>query len=267
MTTNPPARSSAARKAWVFIGLALAFTIVAALAASLVGSVAYEPIALRHREFTSLITAVSVHVTSGDVTIERSTDAETDVATSGVHGLTYPTDQERVVGHTLIITSSCGLLVPFDNRCTRDYTIRLQPHVAVVADSEQGSIYVTGLDGSLSVHSDQGDVSIVGGSNTLVASSDQGDVTVSRSSATSLSVHSGQGDVSIDLMAPPTRVTAASGQGDVTVEVPRVRTSYQVDASSGLGNVTNDIGNNPASARVIDASSGQGDVTLGYGSG
>jgi hypothetical protein len=267
MTTNPPTRSAGARKVWVFVGLVFAFAIVAALAGSVVGSVAYEPVALRHREFTSLITAVSVHVTSGDITIEPSTGADTEVATSGVHGLTYPTDQERVVGHTLFITSSCGLLVPFDNRCSRDYTVRLQPHVGVTVDSEQGSINVTGLDGSLSVHSDQGDVTVIGGSKTLVASSGQGDVTVSRSGATSLSVHSGQGDVSVDLMAPPTRVSASSGQGGVTVELPRGRTSYQVQASSGQGSVTNRVGNNPASARIIDASSGQGDVIVGYGSG
>jgi hypothetical protein len=267
VTTNPPVRSSGVRKVWISVGLVFAVAIVAALAGSVVGSVAYQPVALRHREFTALITAVSVHVTSGDITIEPSADADTEVTTSGVHGLTYPTDLERVVGHTLLITSSCGSSVPFNNRCSRDYIVRLQPHVGVTVDSEQGSINVTGLDGSLSVHSDQGDVTVIGGSNTLVASSGQGDVTVSRSDATSLSVHSGQGDVSIDLMAPPTRVSAASGQGGVTLELPRGRTSYQVQASSGQGSVTNSVGNNPASARVITVSSGQGDVTVGYGRG
>jgi hypothetical protein len=68
-------------------------------------------------------------------------------------------------------------------------------------------------------------------------------------------------------MAPPTRVSAISGQGGVTVELPRGRTSYQVQATSGQGSVTNSVGDNPASARVIDASSGQGDVTVDYGSG
>ncbi len=267
MTTNPPARSPVARKAWVFVGLVFALVMVAALTGSVVGSVAYQPVALHHRKFTAPITAVSVHVTSGDISIEPSTDADTEVATSGVHGLTYPTDQERVVGHTLFITSSCGSSVPFNNRCSRDYVLRLQPHVGVIVHSEQGSINVRGLDGPLSVHSDQGDVTIAGGSNTLVASSGQGDVTVSRSRATSLSVHSGQGDVFIDLMAPPTRVSAISGQGGVTVELPRGRTSYQVQATSGQGSVTNSVGDNPASARVIDASSGQGDVTVDYGSG
>ena len=72
MTTNPPARSSRARKVWTSIGLVLAIAIVAALTGSVVGSVAYQPLALRHREFSAPITSVSVHVSSGDVTIERS---------------------------------------------------------------------------------------------------------------------------------------------------------------------------------------------------
>ncbi len=267
MTPNPPTRSAGARKVWVFVGLVFAVAIVAALAGSVVGSVAYEPVALRHREFTSLITAVSVHVTSGDITIEPSPDADTEVTTSGIHGLTYPTDQERVVGHTLFITSSCGTSVPFNNRCSRDYTVRLQPHVGVMVNSEQGSINVTGLDGWLSVHSDQGDVTVTGGSKTLVASSGQGDVTVSRSAATSLSVRSGQGDVSVNLTAPPTRVIASSGQGGVTVELPRGRTSYRIQATSGQGSVTNGVGTDPASGRAIDATSGQGDVIVRYSPG
>jgi hypothetical protein len=267
MMTNPPARSSQARKVWTFTGLVLAIAVVAAVALSVVGSVAYQPLALRHREFTAPITSVTVHVSSGDVTIERSTGVDTEVATSGVHGLTNPTDQERVVGHTLVISSSCGPSIPFDNRCTRNYVLHLQPEARVSADSDQGSVSATGMDGVLSVHSGQGDVTVIGGSNALQASSGQGAVTVSRSHSTSVSVHSGQGDVAVDLITPPTRVSASSGQGAVTVEVPRGSSTYRVRAGSGEGSVTNGVGNNPASTRVIDASSGQGDVIVAYRSG
>jgi hypothetical protein len=267
MTTNPPARSSVARRFWTSIGIVLAIVIVAALAGSVVSAVAYQPLTLRHRAFTAPITSVSVHVSSGDITIERSTDLDTEVSTSGVHGLTYPTNQERIVGHTLVISSSCGLAIPFNNRCTRDYVLRVQPKVAVIADSDQGSVNVTDLDGALSVHSDQGDVTVIGGSSRLQASSGQGDVTVSRSDSTSVSVNSGQGDVTVDLIRPPTRVSASSGQGGVTIELPRGPSSYRVNASSGQGSVTDRVGNNPVSARVIDATSGQGDVIVGYRSG
>jgi hypothetical protein len=264
MTNDPPVRSSQARKVWTFIGLVLAIGVVAALSLSVVGTVAYRPLALRHREFTAPITSVVVHVSSGDVTVEASSGIDTGVATTGVHGLTSPTDQERVVGHTLVISSSCGSPIPFDNRCTRNYVLRLRSEVRVSADSDQGSVDVTGMDGAVSVHSGQGDVTITGGSGTLQASSGQGSVTVSRSVSTSVSVHSGQGDVAVDLMKPPTRVSASSGQGAVTVGLPRGASTYRVQAVSGEGSVVNRVGNNPASSRVIDASSGQGDVSVGY---
>ena len=54
------------------------------------------------------ISQVTVEVSSGDITVEPGTGTETMVTTSGVHGLTYPTDEEHVVGHTLVIRSSCG---------------------------------------------------------------------------------------------------------------------------------------------------------------
>ena len=267
MTTNPPARSSWARKVWTSIGLVLAIAIVAACTGSVVGSVAYQPLALRHREFSAPITSVSVHVSSGDVTIERSTDLDTEVSTSGVHGLTYPTDQEHVVGRTLVISSSCGLAIPFtigapatmSSACRRGWRSWPPPTRA----PSMSPAWTARCRSTL----DQGDVTVIGGSGTLQASSGQGDVTVSRSGSTSVSVHSGQGDVTVDLKTPPTRVSASSGQGGVTVELPRGPRTYRVQASSGQGNVSDSVGNNPASARSIDATSGQGDVTIGYRSG
>ncbi len=191
MTTNPPARSSAARKAWVFIGLALAFAIVAALAASLVGSVAYEPIALRHREFTSLITAVSVHVSSGDITIEpehrrrhgRGHFGRPRVDVSDGRGAVSsatPWSSPRVAASWSLRQSVHS----------RTMSCRLQPGVAVMADSEQGIHQRHRSGRSLSVHSDQGDVNIVGGSGTLRASSGPGETSPSPGRvATSVSVH------------------------------------------------------------------------------
>jgi hypothetical protein len=249
--------------AWTIAGLFLAIAIVAGLALSIVGSIAYQRLASRQRLFTTPITAVTVEVGSGEITVERSAGVDTVVTTSGVHGLTDPTDEEHVVGRTLVIRSSCGS-VPFNDRCSRNYVLHLRPGVVVTADSGQGDVSVAGMDGSLSVHSGQGDVTITGGSDTLQASSGQGNVTVSRSTATSVAVHSDQGDVAVDLTASPRRVTATSGQGNVTVDLPRGPNSYQVHASSDQGNVSDTVDSNPTSARVVNASSDQGDVTVGY---
>jgi hypothetical protein len=241
----------------------LVVAIVPALALSMVGSTAYQSLHATQRTFTTSITGLTVDAGSGDVTIVRGTGTDTVVTTSGVHGLTYPTDAEHVVGQTLVISSSCGTSI-FNDRCNRNYVVRLPSGVAVTADSGQGNVSVTGTDQAISAHSDQGDVTITGGSGRVQASSGQGDVTVTRSSAPSVSAHSGQGDVALDLISPPRRVSASSGQGAVTVELPKGPNSYQVHASSGQGNVTDSVDDNPGSDRVIGATSGQGDVTVRY---
>jgi Putative adhesin len=257
------ARSSRAGVAWTSVGLFLAVAIVAGLALSIVGAIADQPLTPRQRVFTTPITAVTVDVATGEITVERSAGVDTVVTTSGVHGLTNPTDEEHVVGHTLIIRSNCGS-VPFNDRCRRNYVLHLQPEVALTAVSGQGDVSVAGMDGSLSVHSGQGDVTITGGSAALRASSGQGDVTVSRSAATSVAVHSDQGDVAVDLIASPRRITATSDQGDVTVGLPRGPNSYRVHANSDQGNVSNTVDSDPTSTRIVSASSDQGDVTVGY---
>lgn len=261
----PPTRSPRSRLAWTLVGLLLAAAIVPAVALSIIGSTAYQRLASRERVFTTPVTAVSIQVSSGDITIGRRTDANTVVATSGVHGLTYPSDDEHVVGHTLVIRSSCGAMI-FNDRCSRSYVVSLPSGVAVTADSSQGNVNVTGADRTVSAHSGQGDVTITRGSGSLLASSGQGDVSIIRSAATTVSVHSGQGDVAVDLISPPKRLTASSGQGDVTIELPK-GSNYNVQANSGQGDVSDTVDNNPASDRVVNVSSGQGDVTVGYGRG
>jgi hypothetical protein len=259
----PPKRSPGARLGWTLAGLLLVLAIVPAVALSLIGSTAYQRLPSQRRVFTAPITAVTVHVSSGDVTIEPGTGAGTVVTTSGVHGLTYPTDSEHVVGHALVIRSSCGTTI-FNDRCTRSYVVHVHSDVAVTASSGEGDVTVTGPDREVSAHSNQGDVTITGAAGTVQASSGQGGVTISRSSPTSVAVQSGQGDVVVDLISSPNRVSASSGQGDVTVELPRGPNSYQVHASSGQGSVSNSVGDDPTSDRIVNATSGQGDVTVGY---
>jgi hypothetical protein len=265
-SADPPTRSPRARTAWTLAGLLLVIAIVPAIVLSIVGSTAYEQLSARQRVFTVPIAQVTVEVDSGNITVERATGQNTLVTTSGVHGLTDPTDQEHVVNHSLVIRSSCGTRI-FNDRCDRNYVIHVQSEATVTARSGQGNVTVTDMAGAISAHSDQGDVTITGGSGHLAASSGQGGVTVSRSSASSLSVQSGQGDVNVDLVSSPNRVTASSGQGGVTVELPKGPNSYQVHATSGQGNVSDSVNDDPASHRVINASSGQGDVTVRYRSG
>ena len=141
-----PARSPRARVAWTFTGMAIAIALVTTSALSIVGSVAYQPLVSKQRVFTGRISAVTVDVSSGEIVIERTAGINTVVTTTGVHGLTSPTDEERVVGRTLTIRSSCGS-TPFNDRCRRNYVLHVQPGVALTADSAQGDVNITDMEG------------------------------------------------------------------------------------------------------------------------
>ena len=138
-TVVPPSRSPRVRVAWTVAGLVVAIAIIPALALTLIGSAAYQPLPARQRVFTVPITAVTVETSSGNITVERGTGVGTVVRTSGVHGLTDPTDVEHVVGHTLVIRSSCGSMF-FNDRCSRNYVLQLPSAAAVTAESTQGDV-------------------------------------------------------------------------------------------------------------------------------
>ena len=158
-TVVPPSRSPRVRVAWTVAGLVVAIAIIPALALTLIGSAAYQPLPARQRVFTVPITAVTVETSSGNITVDRGTGVGTVVRTSGVHGLTDPTDVEHVVGHTLVIRSSCGSMF-FNDRCSRNYVLQLPSAAAVTAESTQGDVTIAGTERSVSAHSDQGDVTV-----------------------------------------------------------------------------------------------------------
>jgi hypothetical protein len=51
----------------------------------------------------------------------------------------------------------------FNNRCNRDYVLRVLPTVTVNIHTGEGNIAVTGVDGAIMLHSSQGDVVVRGG--------------------------------------------------------------------------------------------------------
>jgi hypothetical protein len=260
----PPRRSAGARSAWTLVGLFLAAAVVIAGALSAVSNVAYQKIPARQRSFTASVTAVSIDVGSGSVTVERSSGTRTLVRTWGSSGLRTPTDKERVSGGSLVIRSDCPSVLGNDNNCNRNYVVRVRPAASVTIDTGQGNVVVTAIAGPVSLHTGQGDVSVTDEVGALRATTGQGNVSVAGLRARRVTVASGEGDVHVGLTTAPTRVAASSSQGNVTVELPRGSASYRVHASSGQGTVSNTVASSGVSRRTIQATSSQGDVTVGY---
>jgi hypothetical protein len=259
---TPPVRSAGAKVVWTVLGLVVAIGLTGAVVFGTVIDTAYQKVPVRQHLFTSALSAVSVRVGTGSVTIEPATGSRTVVTTWGTRGLSWPTDRERVSGRSLVVSSTCGSFSI--NNCTRNYVIHIQPEVSVTIDSGQGTIVVDAVRGPLTLNSGDGNVSVRDGDGVVRATTGQGNISLSGQRADTVDVGSGQGDGDLGLAAAPARVTASSSQGNVTVQLPRGSVSYRVHASTDQGVVSNTVAQNPASHRDVRATSDQGDVTVRY---
>jgi hypothetical protein len=262
-----PARQHVSTRArggvWAVVGLLFAAVLVLAVAGSFIGSIAYEKIMPTSRAFAGSIRAVDIEIDNGSVTIEPVATTGAVVTSSGLSGLSSPSDTEHVTGGTLVVRSSCPTRF-FENHCTRSYVLRIPSDVAVVADTGSGDVTTNGVDGPLRIRSGQGNVRVDGATGSVRIWSGQGEVTATGLRGATAAVTTGQGDVHLGFDAAPSEVQAISGQGDVTITLPRGAVAYRVRATSGQGVVTDTVAVNPSSRRTVLASSGQGDIAIRY---
>jgi hypothetical protein len=257
-----PVRSAAARAGWTSTGVIMAILLIVTLALSTVQDIAYVAIPSSQRSFTETFTAIDIHLYIGSVTIEHARGRNTVVENSGSRGFVKPTNVERVVGHTLSITSTCAL--HFVNFCTRNYVVHVPNSVPITVVTGQGSVTVARINGPVSINTGQGDVTVLGADGSAKVKTGQGSVTMRDIAAPQVSASSGQGDVAIDVVSPPISLTTSTAQGSIDVELPRGTDSYRVHEASAQGSVNDYVNESQTSPRVIHASSGQGDVTIRY---
>jgi hypothetical protein len=262
ITSALPVRSVRARTAWTSTGVILAILLIVALALSTSQDIAYVAIPPSQRSFSQTLSAIDIHLYNGSVTIEHASGRETVVESSGSRGFARPTNVERVLGHTLSITSTCAF--HFVNFCTRNYVVHVPTSVPITVATGQGSVTVARINGPVSINTGQGDVTVLGARGSATVTTGQGNVTMRDITAPRVNASSGQGDVAIDVLSPPTSLTTSTAQGSIDIELPRGADSYRVRETSAQGSVNDYVDESPTSFRVIHASSGQGDVTIRY---
>jgi len=267
-------------------------------------STSHAPLPPTRQVITTDVSAVTVNVASGSVTVERGSGSGAVVTSSGYRGQRTPTNHVRVSGHTLTVRSSCasGLRLGW---CTRNYVLEVPARTAVTAHLGTGAVEVSGVDGPLDLQSDDGSITVTGttgsvhassgtgrvtvehvdgavdaasqdgevqvaeASGTVRATSGTGSVTLSGLTGPSVDAHSNDGRVTVGFAqgaSPPNQVTATSGTGAVTVSVPPSGT-YRVVAVSATGSASNEVRSDPTSPHTIRASSTDGDVTVQYAPG
>ena len=99
----------------------------------------------------------------------------------------------------------------------------------------------------------------------LTMRSSNGNVTATDTRSEHVDASSSDGGVRLDLASSPTEVHATSGNGNVTVLVPdQPGVAYQVSSHTGNGSQAVSVRTDPSSPRHITARSGDGDVQVKY---
>lgn len=105
-----------------------------------------------------------------------------------------------------------------------------------------------------------GEIHVAAVSGELRARTSVGDVVVTESASPVLNLQSSIGDVNVNSTVAPDSVTVLTSTGDVRVALPGDGTEYRLDAETGIGETTNQVGDDRTSSRVLTLQTSIGDI-------
>lgn len=161
-------------------------------------------------------------------------------------------------GDQLIINAGCEN--NFFGSCTVDLTVRVAPGTALDLSTDVGDITIDGITNAMALETDTGDIVARNTGGSVSATTDVGDIRVS-GSPTSVTATTDTGKVDLVLDQAISRTEGRSEVGDVFVDVPD-NGSYNVEASTGVGENTVNVPTDPNSGIQIIATSDVGDVEV-----
>lgn len=241
-TTPVPPDSSGARVAWIVVGSLLLTATLLWGTFNVVQLLAHE----ERTEITSLpadgVSVLDIATDEGSIRVVPSTDGTITVTEEISEGLEAPSRSVEVLGDRLVVRASCSEWRSM--WCSVDVIVAAPSDVAVVARSDDGSVVVVGVQGSLELDSDNGSVRADGVTSAdVVATTDNG-------------------SVSLVFDRAPTRVLADSDNGSVEIVVPDDGEAYAVRVATGNGSEQIQLPTDPSSTRSITATTSNGDVRL-----
>jgi hypothetical protein len=211
------------------------------------------------------VRTVEVHNDRGSVTVVGTAGADDGarITSEVTRGLLAPTNDWRIDGERLIITSGCPAIV--NEHCSVRHDIEVPADMAVVLDVEMGSVRVSDVDGGTQVRSEHGDVELVRIGGALRGDTSHGTLRGVQITADTASITSDHGDVELEFARSPMRIAVDSDFGDVDIALPDdPDIAYAVTMSTEFGRATNALRTDPGASATIDVRSEFGRVTLGY---
>jgi Toastrack DUF4097 len=249
---------------WRVVGGVLAIGTIGWGAFNVVSLVAHE----ERTEVTTYdaaeIDVIDVDNTSGPVTILGSPERDEITVTARISdGLRKTGESQSVVDGRLELRASCPLIG--NEWCSVKYTIEVPADVEVRADTDNGVLRVSGVDGPIDLSADNGSVEVSDITGNVTIESDNGSITASELTSDTVITETDNGSIMLELLAPPTKVEARSDNGTVEVVLPETDDFYSLDITTDNGDVSRDIRSVPNSTRRITIETDNGDVTARYG--
>lgn len=192
--------------------------------------------------YPSGATHLSVSNGIGSVTVREAQDGEKpSISTTRTWAFREPSSDVSTSGDTVNLKSGCSGFAP--DTCSTDW------HLVVPKGTR------------LSIENGVGEVDVAGVSGDVTARSGVGDMQLEQVSSETIEVEVGVGSARVDASEAPRDVRVRAGVGEVRVAVPTQET-YRVRYSGAPGQLTNRVGDDPRSERLIDVEAGVGDVRV-----
>ena len=257
-----PRRRSSGRP-WLFIGLGAALLLAAGAG---VGSWGFMTGGFRQtveqNQVYPGVRAIEFNGSSGDVEVRADSASGTVALTRRLSwgpGSSQPTPDESVQDGTLHVTTDCS---GFMSWCSVDYVMHVPTGTVVTLRNGSGDIELSGDLGATEASTGSGDVTVTGGGDTLKLSAGSGDIEASGLEATQVIGNTGSGSLDLDFARAPDDVSLEAGSGDVTVSLPRG--SYAVDVTTGSGDESVTVTDDPTASDHVRVKTGSGNVEVAY---
>jgi Putative adhesin len=162
-------------------------------------------------------------------------------------------------GDTLRLGIDCSGLV---FSCGSRFEVAVPPATRITVNSGSNTVTISSMPAAVTVNGNEGDVHVTGMSGPLQVSTGSGNITATALRSSAVRATTNQGSADISFAAAPRSVTVTCSAGNVTVRVPTAGRRYRVLVSSGTGNASSKVPDDPRAASVVRVSSEDGDATV-----
>lgn len=245
---------------WKVVGGACGAIVLAWVTLNFIQALAFEK-----QEFTVDITeevrALDIKTENGKVTVIADRQSGAWIEGKGARSFWETKHSEKVMaGGELNIRANCPGW-GFAN-CHMNYVVHVPVNTEIVTRSSNGDIRISDATGNVNAHTSNGDIDVINVTGSVKLRSSNGNIDGLDLRASVAEAETSNGDIRLAFNGEPVRMDVESSNGEIDIRLPRNEVRYNVDAKTSNGEVTNAIGTDSFSDRLIKARTSNGDIDL-----